>query len=158
MSRLLASTRARTSPLPLECVADRVGHSFVGWGTAGQSLDNGAGGLFRDAANITHRCLLGGGDRLFRIRQPDVELILEGLAAGIRFRGLLVARFIRDRLRAAARIRQRLLVGRRGLVGLGLQRACFGDIAFDMLAPALDDCRRRAATPASPSAHRAARR
>ena len=106
---------------------------FIGRRTADQPLDDGARGLLRDPAHIAHGGLLGGGDGLFRVRQFDVELILEGLAAGIRFCRLPVARLIGDRLRAAARVGERLLVGGDRLVGFGLQRAGLGDVVFDVL-------------------------
>ena len=88
-------------PSTFERVGDRRIDCGVGRRFADQPFDDRLGGICSDAANIRHGRLLGGGNGLLRFGQLDVELVLKLLATRFRFRRLLLARFVGDRLRAA---------------------------------------------------------
>ena len=106
---------------------------------ADQPLDDGRGCILGDGAHVAHGRLLGGGDGLFGGRQLGVERVLDLLAGGLGVRRLALARLVGDGLGAAARVGQRLLVGRHRLVGLLLEAAGLGDVAFDALLAVLED-------------------
>src|SRR5437868_5142056 len=77
MARIL-----RLLPLALERVVDRGRNGGCGRGSADQPLDDGRGGIERDAAHVSHRGSLGAGDGLFGFGKLRVQFSLDRLAAG----------------------------------------------------------------------------
>ena len=113
---------------------------------ADQPLDDRAGGLGRDAAHVGHRGGLGRGDALLGLGELGVAACPRGPCGSPRPAALSLSRVsLRDRLRAAARVGERFLVGRDGGVRTGPSGAGFGEVAVDAVAPLLDDRRRCAA-------------
>ncbi len=98
------------------------------------------------------------GDRLLGLGDAGVELRIERPCGGLGRGRLLLAGLVGERLRAAARVGQRLLVGRDGGVGLVLEALRLGEIAVDALPARPRGSRRRAAARPATSAGRARRR
>ena len=92
-------------------------------------------------------------------RDAGIELGVELLAARLRPRAASRSRgLVGERLGAAAGVRQRLLVGGDGRVGLVLEPLRLGEIAVDALAAAAPGSSRRAAARPATSGDRARRR
>src|SRR3954466_10224536 len=80
-------------PLALERRVDRRSHRRLGRGHAGKPRHDRGCRLHGDLAHIRHRGSLGGGDRLFGLRELGVELVFENLAIALRLGVELVAGF-----------------------------------------------------------------
>src|ERR1700736_4942843 len=65
---------------------------------AGEALDDGAGRIRGDTADVAHRALAGRRDLLFGGGKPGGELVFQRLALGFRSRVQLLAGFVADRL------------------------------------------------------------
>src|SRR5579884_2418435 len=116
----------------------RFGHRLLTRDLPDEPLDNGAGRVFCNAANIAHRSLLGRRDGPLGLCKSAIELVLKRFAARLGLRRLLLARFVRDRLRTRTRIGERLLVRRDSCLRFFLQPVRFGDIISNALLPAVD--------------------
>ena len=122
---------------------------------ADQALDDGRGGVGGDAGDIGHRGAAGRGDRLLGRGKLVMQLRLELLVGRVRCRRLLLAGLVGDRLRAGARIRERLLIGDVGRVRLILEALRRRQIVGDVLAALVQYPRRSAAMRSATSARRA---
>src|SRR5215471_15370565 len=122
-----------------EHVVDSVGDRRFRWRDASQPSNDRTGGIERNAAHVLQCSRLGGGDRFLRLSQLGVEVILQHLAGPLGLRIELVTGFARNQLRACARLRQRLFVGRHRGAGLVLETIRRGEIGRNAAPSYVDD-------------------